>query len=426
MVTTMKEASEFIAENDVKFIRLQFCDIFGQLKNISTNPAQLEHAITDGIGFDASSIKGFLNENESYLLLFPDPTTMSVLPWRPQTGRVVRFFCDIKRPDGSYYEGDCRRKLKDAVKKAEGCGCHVYMGAECEFYLFETDENGKPLLVPHDNATYFDVAPSDKGENVRREICLTLEEMGLATETSHHESGPGQHEIVFKYANALSTADNLITFQTVVKAIAQKNGVHASFMPKPLNNFSGSGMHINISALNQGDNLFEKVNGSLKEPAKSFIAGILSHIKGITALSNPLINSYKRLGCGFEAPKQINWHYDNRSQLIRIPDSQGSLSRMELRSPDPSCNPYLVFALLLHAGLEGLSENLPLFDEGQGTDILPETLQQAIEYLSRDQFIKDIIGEKIFNRFIKEKLAEIDCYNKTVHPWELDRYFGQI
>ncbi|MDP4110121.1 MAG: glutamine synthetase family protein, partial [Bacillota bacterium] len=350
MVTSMKEASEFFAENDVRFIRLQFCDIFGQLKNISANPDQLKNA-SEGIGFDASSIKGFLSENESCLFLYPDPTTMCVLPWRPQAGRVVRFFCDIKHRDGSSYAGDSRRRLKEAVRKAEATGCHIFMGAECEFYLFETDENGAAVLTPHDDASYFDVAPRDKGENIRREICLTLEEMGLAVETSHHESGPGQHEIVFKYANALATADNLVTFKSVVKTIAQKNGAYASFMPKPLNKQSGSGMHINISAQKGADAIFEKPDGSLKEAAGFFIAGILSHIKGITAIANPLINSYKRIGFGFEAPKHISWHYDNRSQLIRIPESKGSLSRMELRSPDPSCNPYLVFAILIEAGL---------------------------------------------------------------------------
>lgn len=427
MVTSMKEAAQYIAENDVKFIRLQFCDIFGRLKNISMMPSQLEQAVCGGIGFDASSIQGFLNDSEQIcLFLHPDPTTMAVLPWRPQTGRVVRFFCDIRKADGSFYEGDCRRQLKEAIKQAERSGFYINCGAECEFYLFELDEDGKPTLTPHDNATYFDVAPYDKGENVRREICLTLEEMGLAVETSHHESGPSQHEIVFKYANALSTADNLVTFKSVVKTIAQKNGLYASFLPKPLNHFSGSGMHINLSATHNGTLLFEKQDGVLGAEAQSFIAGILEHIKGITAIANPLVNSYKRLGGGFKAPQRIDWHYDNRSRLVRIPDSTGSLSRMELRSPDPSCNPYLVFALLLGAGLAGLRKELPLFAAGDGTEMLPESLQQAIGFLRADPFLESIIGEAIFNRFISEKRTEVEHYNKTVHAWELEHYFGQI
>lgn len=427
MVTTMQEAAQYIAENDVKFIRLQFCDIFGRLKNISMMPSQLEQAMCSGIGFDASSIQGFLNDSEqSCLFLHPDPTTMAVLPWRPQTGRVVRFFCDIRKADGSFYAGDCRRQLKEAIKKAERSGFYINIGAECEFYLFELDEDGKPTLTPHDNATYFDVAPCDKGENIRREICLTLEEMGLAVETSHHESGPSQHEIVFQYANALSTADNLITFKSVVKTIAQKNGLYASFLPKPLNHASGSGMHINLSATRNGELLFEKQNGVLGPEAQYFLAGILAHIKGITAVANPLINSYKRLGGGFKAPQRIDWHYDNRSRLVRIPDSTGSLSRMELRSPDPSCNPYLVFALLLGAGLEGLQKELPLFTAGDGTEPLPESLQQAIGFLRADPFLESIMGEAICNRFLSEKRNEVEHYNKTVHPWEIEHDFGQI
>ena len=288
------------------------------------------------------------------------------------------------------------------------------------------DADGNPSRSPHDRATYFDVAPRDKGENVRREICLTLEEMGLAFQTSHHESGPGQHEIVFKYANPLTTADNLITFKTAVKTIAQKNGLYASFMPKPLQDYSGSGMHINISVINRGENLFEKQNGGLSGPARSFIAGILSHIKGITAAANPIINSYKRLGCGFEAPHLIDWHYDSRSPLIRIPDVRGNSSFMEIRSPDSSSNPYLVFSLLLQAGLDGIQKGLPLFEAGEGTEALPKSLRHAVSCLSQDAFIKDVMGDAVFNRFIREKLAEADLYSKVVHSWEIEKYFREI
>ncbi len=426
MILNKDDALSFMEENDVQFIRLQFCDIFGTLKNISITPEELEHAFADGIGFDASSIKGFLNENESDLLLFPNPSTMSVLPWRPQTGRVVRLFCDIKRPDGTHFEGDIRRLLKEAVKNAQSKGFHINIGSECEFYLFETDEKGNPTTIPHDNATYFAVAPADKGENVRREICLTLKEMGLMVQSSMHEKGMGQHEIIFKHADALNAADHMISFKTVVKTIAGKNGLYASFMPKPLNHVSGNGLHVNISIIKDGINVFEKKADDLSPIAKSFLAGILAHIKGITAFTNPVINSYKRLGCGFEAPKYISWHFENRSQLVRIPSSKGAYSRMELRSPDPACNPYLAFLLLISAGLEGIEKNLTLSAPGCGKELLPQSLSEAINYALADKFIADTMGEATFEKYIAAKLSECEAYNKTVHHWEIENYFRAL
>lgn len=427
MFTNKSEAIDFINENDVKFIKLQFCDIFGTLKNVSIMPSQLELAFEDGIGFDASSVPGFLNEKESDLLLFPDPKTMNVLPWRPQQGRVVRFFCDVKRPDGTIFEGDGRQFIKRALRKAMDMGIDINIGPECEFYLFKTDENGKPTLTTHDEAGYFDVAPLDKGENIRREICLNLEEMGLEIESSHHETGKGQHEIVFKYAGALTAADNLITFKSVIKAITGRNGLFASFMPKPLNNMSGSGLHINISLFENGRNLFEcEPYGKLPEKAGYFLAGVISHIKGISAFSNPLINSYKRIGGGYEAPKEISWSFMNRAQLVRIPYAKGTLSRMELRAPDPSCNPYIVFALIIEAGLEGINKKLKLEKENVSVDELPSSLESALNFAIEDSLIKNVIGEQTFNKYISAKKEEAESYRKTVHSWETDRYFYNI
>ncbi|MFA9423690.1 MAG: glutamine synthetase family protein, partial [Sedimentibacter sp.] len=346
MKYTMDEVLQFIYDNDVKFVRLSFCDIFGTIKNISILSEELPRAFECGISFDASSIRGFLNIEESDLFLYPDPSTLDILPWRPQQGRVVRFYCDIKYPDGTPFDGDGRAILQKSVAKAHNLGYSIEIGSECEFYLFEEDEKGYPTKVPQDNARYFDVAPLDKGENVRRDISLTLEQMGIHPECSHHEQGPGQNEIDFKYSDAMSAADNLVTFKSAVKTIAHLNGLYASFMPKPLKDFSGSGLHINISLLKNNINLFDNIQNNHSTEAESFIAGILNRIKEITVFLNPLTNSYDRFG-SHSAPKFVTWSYQNRSQLIRIPAAKGKYSRMELRSSDPSCNPYYAFAMLI-------------------------------------------------------------------------------
>lgn len=432
MMNNKIDALEYVLENDVKFIRLQFCDIFGTLKNISIMPSQLEKAFDDGISFDASSIKGFSNTAESDLLLFPDPKTMSVLPWRPQQGRVVRLFCNIKKSDGTPFEGDCRNVLQKAVNDAEAKGLHFHMGPECEFYLFETDNNGKPVLVPHDEASYFDVAPLDKGENVRREICLTLEEMGLSVESSHHETGTGQHEIIFKYDDAVTAADNLVTFKTVVKTVASRNGLYASFMPKPLNDMSGSGLHINISMERDGVNLFD---GDLAPESRSFIAGIMKHIKELSAFTNPIVNSYKRLGTGYESPRFISWSHQNRSQLIRIPASRGEYARMELRNPDPACNPYLVFALLIRAGLEGIGQQLALPEESfvdtyhgdtSSLEALPETLAAAVALAQNSPLVYEVLGDRTADKYLQAKLEEWKRYALYVDSWDLSTYLGMV
>ena len=350
MVSTASEVLGFVKENDVKFIRLSFCDLFGMHKNISVIADELQSAFESGISFDAHAIRGFRDVTRSDLLLFPDPATLTVLPWRPGTGRVARFYCDIKNPDGSAFYHDGRGLLKQMIQRCAEMGYVCKIGAECEFYLFKTDDNGEPTDVTLDTGGYLDISPLDKAEDIRREICLTLEEMGIRPETSHHEQGPGQNEVDFQFSDALSCADNFQTFKSVVKAIAARNGLFASFMPKPVAGAAGSGLHVNLSLVQDGRNIFTNADEGHCGIAESFIAGILSRTPEITLFLNPLANSYERFG-EFEAPKYVSWSHQNRSQLIRIPAASGEKVRMELRSPDPSLNPYLAFALILAAGL---------------------------------------------------------------------------
>ena len=346
MDNTMKEVLEFIEDNDVKFIRLAFCDLLGVQKNISIMPSELPRVFEHGIVFDAWAITGFQTEQKSDLLLFPDPATLSVLPWRPQQGRVVRFYCNIKNPDGTAFSCDTRWILKETIQDCAKSGYQCKVGAECEFYLFKTDEDGTPTMEPLDQGSYFDIAPLDRGENVRREICLCLEEMGLNPESSHHEQGPGQNEIDFMFSDTLGSADNLLTFKSVVKAIANRNGLFASFMPKPIASESGNGLHINLSVNKNGQNIFKGTEEGHNKVAESFIAGVLKHTKEITAFLNPTINSYERFG-GFEVSKYVSWSHQYRSQLIRIPAAKGEKLRTDLRSPDRTVNPYLAFALII-------------------------------------------------------------------------------
>lgn len=347
MLYTADEVFDFVEQEDVKFIRLSFCDIYGKQKNISILPSELRRAFEHGISFDASAICGFGEAVHSDLLLFPNPSTLNILPWRPTHGKVVRMFCDIRYPDGTPFERDCRLILRRAAEEAAKRGLTVRFGPEFEFYLFKTDENGEPTRVPLDHAGYMDVAPEDRGENVRREICLTLLDMGIQPESSHHEEGPGQNEIDFRYSDAMTAADNAMNFITVVKAISGRNGLYADFSPKPLEGESGNGLHINIS--------LESRDGV--DYTSAFMAGILAHIREITAFLNPTEASYRRLG-EKKAPRYITWSPENRSQLIRIPAAKGSYQRVELRSPDPMTNPYLAFALLIYAGLDGVEQGM--------------------------------------------------------------------
>lgn len=394
MIYTAQEVFDFVKEEDVKFIRLAFCDTRGRQKNISILPSELHRAFEDGISFDASAIYGFGGAEKSDLLLFPDPSTLNILPWRPSHGKVVRMFCDIRHPDGTPFARDTRAILRRAVADAKTAGITVQFGAEIEFYLFKTDENGDPTKIPFDHATYMDVAPEDKGENVRREICLTLLDMGIQPESSHHEEGPGQNEIDFRYSDAMRAADDAMNFITVVKATAMQNGLYADFSPKPLENESGNGLHINMSV--------KCADGTDRTPA--FMAGILAHIRDLTAFLNPSEASYRRFGkC--KAPKFVTWSHENRSQLIRIPAAKGEYRRIELRSPDPSANPYLAYALLIWAGLDGIAKDMcpaPAVDlnlltapesETREFDTLPGSLEEAVALASGSALVRRVLSD---------------------------------
>lgn len=400
MKYTKQEVMQFVCEEDVKFIRLAFCDIFGKQKNISIMPSELERAFAYGIAIDASAVKGFGGDVHSDLFLHPDPDTLAVLPWRPEHGKVVRMFCAITYPDGRSFEKDTRSILIRAVEEAKQAGFIFYFGSEMEFYLFKLDENGEPTKTPYDNAGYMDIAPDDKGENVRREICLTLEQMGIHPESSHHEEGPGQNEIDFRYADALTAADDAMAFVTVVKAIAARNGLWADFSPKPLDNHPGNGFHINMSV--------KGTNGSI--PMSAMIAGVLEKTADMTAFLNPCRESYQRLGC-LKAPRYIAWSSENRSQLIRVPAAFGEYKRAELRSPDPTANPYLAFALIIYAGLYGIrtKRELPaaadfnLYTASaeivKEYDELPKTLEEAVNIALSSRFIADYLPQMLTDSY---------------------------
>lgn len=399
---TEQEVLEFVEENDVKFIRLAFVDLFGGLKNISIMPTELPRALDGGISFDASAVKGFSDIEHSELFLKPDLNTLTLLPWRPQSGRVARMMCDCVTPAGTLFDGYSRTILRQQVEKARAMGLSFSIGAEYEFYLFKLDENGNVTLNPHDEAGYMDVSPMDKGENVRREICLTLEAMHIQPESSHHEQGPGQNEIDFHHAGALTAADNAIAFKSVVRTIASQYGLHATFLPKPLMTESGNGLHVNLSVKNHGQNVFELVDGRLTEDAQHAMAGILRRIREISLFLNAVPSSYRRLGeC--EAPSKINWHYGNRSKLIRIPAAPRGHGRMELRSPDPACNPYLAFALILAAAMEGMSDKLALQDPMSDQGTLPETLNMAIALTEESTFVQSVLPKSVLEQYLNEK-----------------------
>lgn len=403
MKYSAQEVIQYVREDDVKFIRLAFCDIYGRQKNIAIMPGELPRAFEHGIAFDASAIGGFGDETHSDLLLHPDPSTLAVLPWRPEHGRVIRLFCDITYPDGRGFECDTRNLLKKAVEDAKKAGIEFTFGSEMEFYLFKLDENGENTKTPHDHAGYMDIAPEDKGENVRREICLTLEQMGIRPESSHHEEGPGQNEIDFRHSDPLSAADNAVTFHTVVKTVAQRNGLYADFSPMPLSGKPGNGFHINVFAKNKdGDNLLP-----------SIIAGLLEKTPDMTAFLNPLDTSYKRFGTN-KAPKYISWSHENRSQLVRVPAAVGKDFRAELRSPDSSANPYLAFALMIYAVLYGINggltppeeSNVNFFKASEEVlsrfKALPSSREEAVAIMRDSSFIKEYIPNKIIEIYCKK------------------------
>ncbi|MFI3201397.1 MAG: glutamine synthetase family protein [Eubacteriales bacterium] len=410
MKRTVEEVLEFVEENDVKFIRLAFCDLLGKQKNISITAGELPRAFEEGIRFDAWGIDGFWDGEHSDLLVVPEPDTLCVLPWRPQQSSVVRLYCTIRYPDGTPFICDGRTILQNSIESLKSYGYACQIGTECEFYLLKTDENGHPTKEPLDLGSYFDVAPLDKGENIRREICLCLEEMGLHPETSNHEQGPGQNKIDFKFSDTLTSADNFLTFKNVVSSIAARNGLAASFLPKPFANESGNGLHMHISLVSNNI-LAPKSEEQRQKDVDAFIAGIMNRIREITMFLNTTSNSYERLGT-FEAPKYVSWSKQNRAQLISIPASRQERLRFELRSPDPSLNPYIAFALIIAAGMEGIKKGLELSPETQDNLIreektealnlekLPATLKEAAAIAFGSDFVKEIIGEQGLKQYI--------------------------
>lgn len=419
-----KEILSFVEENDVKFIRLTFTDIYGTLKNIAIMPGEIIRALECGIPFDANSF----SESHSELLLFPDISTLSVLPWRPKSGRVIRFFCNIKCTDGSNYKGDLRNELREYIKKIKEKNYSCEINTKCEFYLFNTDENGNPTKIPHDNGGYLDIAPIDKCENTRREICLSLEEMGFSPQSSKHTHGPGQNEIDFKRSGPLSAADNMVYYKTVVKNIASQNGLFASFMPKPLEKQFGSGLHIGISVQKDNKPIFSSDPNYLTQTGKNFIAGILNRIKEITCFLNPITNSYKRLGENL-APNYINWSFDNNSQLIKIPFDTDNYHRIVVRSADAVCNPYIVFKLLLAAGFEGIENNENLNDyKIENINMLPNSLAQAVAIAKSSQFVKNNLSDEIYQLVFKSFDNVLTRYNLFDDKTEFENefYFNTI
>ncbi|MDO4284526.1 MAG: type I glutamate--ammonia ligase [Eubacteriales bacterium] len=439
---TREDIIRLAEEEDIEFIRLQFTDMFGMLKNIAVTRSQLERALSNKCMFDGSSIDGFARIEESDMYLHPDFDTLAIFPWRPQQGKVARMLCDIYLPDGQPYEGDPRYILKKALGRAEEAGYSLEVGPECEFFLFQTDDNAQPTTITNEQAGYFDVGPLDFGENARRDMVLTLEEMGFVIDGTHHENAPAQHEIDAHYDEALKTADNIMTMKLAIRTIAKQHGLHATFMPKPKQGVNGSGMHLNLSLTKDGKNIFgdgSDPNG-LSQEAYYFIGGLMKHARAITAIANPLVNSYKRLVAGYEAPIHVAWSVKNRSPLIRIPSvADAGHTRIELRSPDSAANPYLVIAACLGAGLDGIRNRIMPPDRIDGNiyemtqeertarqvEDLPGTLAEAIDALEQDEVICDILGRSFAQKYIAIKRSEWNEYRTQVSEWELQEYLNK-
>ncbi|ACV64687.1 glutamine synthetase, type I [Desulfofarcimen acetoxidans DSM 771] len=435
---TKKEVLERAKENDVKFIRLQFTDIFGAFKNIAITIEELERALNNGVMFDSAVIEGFAHNRESDIYLRPDPYTFKIFPWRPRDGAVARLICDVYNAKGDPFEGCPRAALKRVIKQAKQMGYWLQSAAEIEFFLFRTDEQGRPTTDTHDQAGYCDLTPVDLGENARRDMVLILESMGFEIGSSHHEISAGQHEIALKEEDALIMADNLATFRFVVRTIAQRHGLHATFMPKPLATLNGSGLHLHHSLWKDDENVFYAPSHTnclqLSKTAYYYIGGLIEHARAFTSITNPLINSYKRLTLGKLAPALVAWSEQNRNTMIRVPAQRESGTMIVLRSPDGTCNPYLAMAVMLKAGLEGIKNKIKppaALEENQlngglgkliRTHGLPHNLDEALDALSTNEVIKDALGEYIWNRFLEAKEVECERYNATVHPWEIDEY----
>ncbi len=434
---TADDIKKIIKEEKVEFVKLQFCDINGQIKNLSVPASQIDKVLSGDYMLDGSSIKGFRNIETSDMNFYPDLSTFAVLP-NKATSVNARIICDIYNTDGTPFEGCPRANLKRVIQKAKDKGLVMNVGPEAEFFLFKRDEKGQLTLDTHDNAHYYDAAPDDMGESIRTQIVRTISDLGFDVEASHHESAKGQHEIDFKYADALTSADNIITFRYVVKAIARANGQHATFMPKPIAGINGSGMHCNVSIFKDGKNTFYDPNRAhlLSETALYSIGGLLEHVKQFTAVTNPTVNSYKRLVPGYEAPVYLAWSLANRSALIRVPLKKGNATRVELRSPDPSCNPYLAFAVILEAMLDGIEKkikppldidkNIYQMDDKERKrakiETLPGSLYEALMLMKKSSLVKSALGEHIFKEFMQSKLKEWDGYRTAVTKYELDMY----
>ncbi|WP_217585528.1 type I glutamate--ammonia ligase [Lentibacillus saliphilus] len=438
---TQDSIMQKIKEENVRFIRLQFTDMLGTIKNVEIPLSQLDKALDNKMMFDGSSIEGFVRIEESDMYLYPDLDTFVVFPWTSDKGKVARFICDIYNPDGTPFEGCPRYNLKRNLKKMEKLGFSSFnIGTEPEFFLFKLDEQGEPSLELNDHGGYFDLAPTDLGENCRRDIVLELEEMGFEIEASHHEGAPGQHEIDFKYSDAVKHCDDIQTFKLVVKTIARKHNLHATFMPKPLFGVHGSGMHVNMSLFKDGENVFFDTSTELQlsEYAHQFTSGLLQHATNFTAITNPTVNSYKRLVPGYEAPVHVAWSAYNRSPLVRIPYSRGLSTRVELRSVDPTANPYMAMAVLLAAGLDGIrnqmtppesiDQNIYEMTEKEraecGIKTLPSTLMDALKELKKDDIIIEALGSHLYEHFLEAKHIEWDMFRTTVHPWEREQYLS--
>lgn len=439
---TREDILQLVEEEDVAFIRLQFTDIFGMMKNMAVTVSQLEKALDNRCMFDVSSVEGLSCEEDSDMYLYPDPRTFEIFPWRPQQGKVARLICDVYRPDGTPYEVDPRYVLKKAIAEAAEEGYTMNVGPECEFFLFHTDDDGLPTTLTHEKAGYFDVGPLDLGENARRDMVLTLEDMGFEITSSHHEIAPAQHEIDFRYDEALVTADNLMTFKMVVKTIAKRHGLHATFMPKPRTETYGSGMHINLSLNRNGANAFQSADdkNGLSREGYYFIGGLMKHIKAITCITNPTVNSYKRFVPGYDAPVYIGWSSKTRGPLIRVPSGRGENTRIELRSPDSTANPYLALAVLLMAGLDGIrnkieprhsiDRNIQKMTRQQREELkideLPRTLKDAVDELEKDEFIQQVLGKDLVEKIIRARRKEYQAYSMQVTDWEITNYLHRV
>ena len=439
---TREDIIRLVKEENVRFIRLQFTDIFGTLKNVAITADQIEKALDNKCMFDGSSVEGFVRIEESDMYLYPDYDSFMIIPWNQEKGKTARLICDIKNADQEPFMGDPRTILKKVCKEAEDMGFKLNVGPECEFFMFQYDNEGRPTTKFIDNCGYFDLGPTDPGEVVRQEMVLNLEEMGFEIEASHHECAPAQHEIDFKYDDSVSAADNIMTFKLAVKTIAKKNGLYATFMPKPVAGVAGSGMHVNMSLEDMdGNNVFCDENDKLglSEIAYHFIAGLIKHAKGMAAITNPLVNSYKRLVPGYEAPVYIAWSGTNRSPLVRIPTARGKSTRVELRNPDPSATPYLALAVCLAAGLDGIKNKLEVIEsvdcnvyemtkkerKEAGVGTLPESLIDAVDCLLEDEVICEALGSHIVEKYTEAKIKEWNEYKNSVSSWEIGNYLDK-